>query len=235
MRIQLLATGTALAFACAAPAALAQATSAPEAASTPAAASAPALPVPAPTVQAPAPVATHVAANTVIVIEITELISTKIQKKGDMFTLKLAEPIKLGDVVVVPADTPGMGQVVDTAPPGFGGAPGKLVLAARYLELNGKHIPIHALKLGGSGQDRNRLALAMSAMPYVGIASILIQGGQMEIPPGSHALAKLGVDLPAPDASPAMAADPTPAAAPAPTTAAPAPTTSNTTPQGTPQ
>ena len=237
MRIQIVATVSAVALACAAT--LAQAQPAPAAAAAPATPDA-VTPTPATatsTTAAPTPpaAAAHIASGTIIVVEVTQLISTKIQRKGDMFTLKLAEPIKYGEQEVVPAGVPGMGQVVDSQPPGFGGAPGKLVLAARYLEVNGQHVPIHALQLGGSGQDRDALALAVSAIPYVNIASILIHGGQMEVPTGSHAYAKLGANLPVPDAPPAKPADPAPTPAPAPATTPAAAPQTTTVPEGKPQ
>ncbi|HEY3812026.1 MAG TPA: hypothetical protein VGL66_02290 [Caulobacteraceae bacterium] len=145
-----------------------------------------------------------------------------------MFALKLAEAITYHGREIIPAGTPGMGQIIDTAPPGFGGAPAKLVLAARYLEFNGAHVPIHAMKLGGQGEDRDRIAMAVSGLPYVGLASIFIHGGQMELPPGSRALAKLGVDLPVPDAL--VADPPAPDASVAKPTAAPAPDPATTPP-----
>jgi hypothetical protein len=149
-------------------------------------------------------------------------ISSANAKPGDTFALSLARPIVMDGKVVVPAGAPGGGEVVDAAPPGLGGKPGKLVLAARYIDYGGIRVHLRAFKLGGSGQNNATGALsadiAISAfVPYVGAATFFIPGGNMVYPAGTHALAKLADEVtlpPAPDqaASPALA--PAPASTP---------------------
>lgn len=171
-----------------------------------------------PAAQPAPPVApAFVAKNTPIVIEISDVVSAETAKRDDWFNLKLFEPVKLNGVIVIPAGTPGKGQVIDAAKPGMSGKPGKLVLAARYLVLNGKQIPIHALKMGLKAEDRSGGAVAASV--FVGVFALAVKGGEMEVQPGSLGEAKLGVDF-VPDAGGAATPEPASQVAPAPEAAA---------------
>lgn len=179
----------------------------------PVAPTAPAAPEAAVTPAAPAaPVAAAVVPNgTPIVVEFTDLVTTRTAVRDDMFNLKLAEPVMLNNVVVIPAGTPGKGQVIDVGKPGMAGKPGKLVLAARYLELDGKQIPIRGLKMAAGGKSNTETAAV--ATIAVGIFGLAVTGGHMEVAPGTRAVAKLGVDF-APGAAAAPPPPPqTPAAA----------------------
>jgi hypothetical protein len=66
--------------------------------------------------------------------------------------------------VVAPAGTPGVGEVVHAAHASFGGKAGELILAVRYLELNGTRIPLRSLPIRtqtGPRQQRGRHHRAM--------------------------------------------------------------------------
>lgn len=175
---------------------------------------------PAPTVApvpaAPARAANVVPKNTPIVVEFPSLVTTRTAVRDEMFDLKLSEPVTLNGAVVMPAGTAGKGQVVDVGKPGMGGKPGKLVLAARYLELDGRKIPIKALTVNMTARDQGGQAVAVGVA--VGIVGLAVQGGHMEVAAGTKATAKLAADF-----DPAAPAAP-PAAAPqdgAPSTAQP--------------
>jgi hypothetical protein len=142
-------------------------------------------------------------AGTKVVIELTEPVSSKTGKHGDMFALKLAKPLVVGGEVLIPAGAPGMGQVVDASSSGFMGRPSKLVLAARYLEVDGRRVPLRSLELGLAGEDKTATVAVMSSLPYVGITSLLIKGGEIEAFAGTTATAKLSADFsPSPPAEP---------------------------------
>jgi hypothetical protein len=164
----------------------------------------------------------------VVEIEITQLVSSKTAKIGDKFTLRLAAPIVVSGQVVVPAGVPGVGQVIDANTPGFMGAPGKLVLAARYLDFDGRRIPLRTLRLGGDGKDNTGLTFV--ATLAVGLPAGLIKGGNIEIPAGTFAHAKLAADDPPAQAAAAPTMTPV-AAAPAPSAPPGTAYSSNTTTQ----
>lgn len=143
-----------------------------------------------------APMLEHLAVNTPVTVEITELISTRTNKIGDSFALKLAKPIEVNGKVVAPAGAEGRGEVVDAGRPGIGGKPGKLVLAARYVEFDGKKLPLRSMKMALSGKDA--IGASMAVGVAIGIVGIFVEGGHIEVAPGTTAIAKVAaaVDLP---------------------------------------
>jgi hypothetical protein len=143
----------------------------------------------------PQPISDHIVAGTLVELELTQAISTKIVKPGDLFTLRLAAPVMLGSQVVIPVGTTGVGQVVDAGRAGIGGKPAKLVLAARHLDLPGRQVGLRGLRFGATGQDNTDTVMAVALIPYVGIMGFLIKGGDVEIPPGARAIAKRSADF----------------------------------------
>lgn len=172
------------------------------------------------------PILDHLPAGALIEIRIDETINTKTHKTGDWFAISLSQPILLGDTVVIPAGVTGRGQVVHAAKSGWGGKPGELILAARYLEFEGQKIMLRSMKLGGVGDNNETLAFATSvagglvAMPLV----FALNGKSANIAAGTLANAKLTADLyPAapPVSTPAGASAPPPTIAPGPAVDAP--------------
>jgi hypothetical protein len=193
----------------------AQAAVSPATASTPSSQPTPA--VGAVPVDATAQPVARALAGSIVELEITQTVSTKTNHRGDAFTLRLAQPIMAGAQVLVPAGTTGGGEVIDAASPRWGGAPGKLILGARYLDYQGQRIPLRSMKLGGAGQTAY---LAPQIIPWA-------TGGDFEIKAGTLAEAKLAADFPPtqPSATPASPAAPpsaTPASPAAPPKRAPA-------------
>lgn len=204
MRVAIGAAALAAAMWCAATPGIAQPATNATAATTDAA-----PPVAAPTAPSAVPSAPQIVpAGTLIEVVLTQSISTHVLKRGDTFTLRLARPVMLGDKTVVPQGTPGFGEVIDAAPASALGKPAKLVLAARYLDYNGAHIPLKALRLVAAGADKVNTIVALSLVPYVGILAVFMHGGDVEIPAGTDALAKLAADL-GPDGAPAPPPAPT--------------------------
>jgi hypothetical protein len=144
-----------------------------------------------------------------LILEIVEPISSKTHKRGDFFALRLAAPITVGGAVIVPAGAMGKGQVIDAAPAGMLGRPAKLLLAARYLEIDGAQAPLRGFHLGAAGKDNTNAIMGASFVPYLGVFAGFMKGGEIVIPAGALGAAKLGADLPAGPAP--SAAQPTPA------------------------
>ena len=132
-----------------------------------------------------------------MIIALAEPVSSRTIKRGDMFKIRLAAPLRLGDRTVIPADVPGMGQVVEAQPSRTLGRPAKLILAARYLDVGGTHVPLRAMQLGRVGTDESDVLFAASFAPYVGFLTMFVHGGEIEIPAGTFASAKLAADVPA--------------------------------------
>jgi hypothetical protein len=164
----------------------------------------------------PAAPANVIPAGTLVTLVITEPLSSGKSKSGDRFGFKLAEPIVVGGVVLMPAGAVGQGEVIDAKPANIGGRPGRLVLAARYLDAGPLHVTLQSFKLGGGGKDHSELAV--EATIAVGIVGVLIPGGGVDYQVGTYATAKVAADV-----TTAVAAAPIPAAATASSTPTPSP------------
>lgn len=174
------------------------------------------VPGPAETVVAPAeetaaagPACCTVPANTTVDLEILDLLNSSRQKRGDRFRLRLAAPVIVDGTTLVAEGAEGVGEVVHAAAARGGGAPGELLIAARWLEVDGQPIPLRGLKLGLTGGDNSGMALGVSfaAGPF----AMFIRGREIEIPAGTRVHARLAGDA-------TLAPTPTPSADSAPPT-----------------
>ena len=160
----------------------------------PAAATGPAVLVPAaepaaaPRVVAPAGIE--------LVFEMGASLSSKTSQRGDRFPLRLAEPLRIDGQLLVPAGTPAMGEVVHADRARASGQAGELILAARYLEWDGRQLPLKAFR-AGVGKDRT--STSAGVILALGVAGYLVRGGELELTQGSLIAAKLRdpADLPA--------------------------------------
>jgi hypothetical protein len=140
-------------------------------------------------------------AGSLIELEILATLRSDGLRRGDLFDIRLAEPVKVGDLVILPAGLTGGGEVVHAAKSSIGGKPGELQLAARYLQYGDRRIALKGMKLGSAGRDNSGLVLAAT---FVTPLAMFVQGGEVTIPPGTRANAKLAADL----VLPALAAEP---------------------------
>lgn len=130
--------------------------------------------------------------GTVVDIEIAEPLSSQRRKRGEKFVLRLAEPLALDGHTVLPAGTAGVGEIIHAASSGGGGKAGELLLAARYLEFDGRQLPLRGFRIGASGKSNAQAALAASIA--IGPFAQFIHGREIEIPAGTRANAKLAAD-----------------------------------------
>jgi hypothetical protein len=189
----------------------------------------------------------RIPADTVVILELVDTVSSKVQARGDMFALRLAEPILSGDKVLVPVGTPAVGEVIHAQKASGSGRAGELILAARYLDTPAGRIRLRS-SFSGAGKDRTKAAITTAAL--VGVFGLMVHGSDLVLPAGNLVSSKIAGDvdlallgdapLPAtaatttavPPAVTAVTAVPARTAAPAQTAAPAAPTLSN--PEGTP-
>jgi len=152
--------------------------------------------------------------GTIVELETVDTLSSKINKRGDKFAIRLIGPLVVDGTEVIPAGTLGVGEVTTVAPAGFGGRAGEMMVLARFLTVDGVQVPLRGFKLGSRGRDNAALAMFI---PY-GVG-IFMTGGNVEIPSGTDAQAKIAAEVFLParaGAAPALvAAEPAPAAQPA--------------------
>jgi hypothetical protein len=155
----------------------------------PSAASAPVVASPAPTASAPTGIV--VPALTPVKLEIRKQLVSKVDKPGAFFPLRLAEPILVGGAVAVPAGAEGQGEVVESKGGSVGGSAGILILAARFVTVDGRPLRLRSMHIAQTGTD-NRAAVdtAMLALGFIGMPGFFITGGKTTVPAGTVADAK---------------------------------------------
>lgn len=157
------------------------------------------------TAQAPAqpaaPASITVPARTVLQLEILDAVNSKDNSPGQSFRFRLAEPLTIDGRVLIPAGTPGVGEVVHAARARAMGKAGELILAARYLEHDGRRIALRTLRFGSSQGLDNSGALttlnvvAAATVPVASLVAIGISGGEVRVPAGARATAQTSAEM----------------------------------------
>jgi hypothetical protein len=145
-----------------------------------------------------------------VAITLDEPVGSNSRKRGDKFAIELAEPIVVDGKTVAPAGAKGVGEVVYADHSGGGGTPGKLVLAARYIDVGDTRIRLKAFNLAAGGDsDYRSLAFATAV---IGVGVFLINGGEVLYTRGTRASAKIAEDVvfPVQTATSAATAPPSP-------------------------
>lgn len=131
--------------------------------------------------------------GTLVNITIVDHLNSKQSHVGDTFRIALAEPITLDGKVIVPTGAEGRGEVIHAARARAGGKAGELILAARTLEWNGRTMRLRSFGFGRTGESR---VTEGAALAYVGgPLAYLVVGGEVDVPSGTPAHAKLAVDI----------------------------------------
>lgn len=127
-------------------------------------------------------------ANTLLELEMTDSVSSALNHPGDVFGLRLSEPLRWGPTELLPAGTPVRGQVVHAAQSKGGGKAGELILAARYAQTDQGRLKLRA-NFGASGNDNTKGALAASLV--IGVFAMAVHGSERVLAPGTRLSARL--------------------------------------------
>lgn len=118
-------------------------------------------------------------------VRVEKLVTSLDFERGQTFPIALNRDVTVDGVVLLPAGTPGVAEVVHVDPAGDQARPGELLIALRYLTYQGRKV---ALKGG-------RLAIkGMETQQYNGFGTLYI-GYQAAIPPGRLIEAELAEPL----------------------------------------
>jgi hypothetical protein len=121
---------------------------------------------------------------TPLVVKIEVALSSRTTKTGETFPLTLAEPLLVDGQVILPTGTKGQGEVVHAKGTGLG-VGGELVIAARFLEIDGQQLRLRSMRVGVHGKDQQDLTFAAAAV--IGLPAMFIRGKHIEIPAGTLA------------------------------------------------
>ncbi len=138
-------------------------------------------------------------------LEIADVLNTMTLKRGDRFRIRLHAPVSAAEGTVLPAGVEGVGDVVHVEPGRASGKAAELILAARYLDYQGKRIKLRGMKLSASGSNRSGMVAGVSIA--IGVFAAFIHGGNIEIPADTIVSAKIGETLQLPLISTALMDD----------------------------
>lgn len=138
--------------------------------------------VPAPVVGvAKAAAPTHaLASGTEIFVKLNQELSSKRAREGEMFGLSVSHDVMLGQFVVIPKGTPAVGEVTWRTGRAVFGKSGKMDIELRYVDLNGRRIPINGkFRQEGEGSTIAAVGAVVLAAPL-----LFITGKSARIPEG---------------------------------------------------
>lgn len=138
---------------------------------------------PAPTLKAGTPVATR----------ILETLSSRTARQGDRFRIAVLKDVLVDGLVVIPAGTPGYGEVRRVKEKGMMGKSGKLEIVPLFLELGGARIALDGVSRDKGGSN---LAPVLLGWPLAGPAVAFVSGTDAVIPEGTELDAEIHMDLP---------------------------------------
>ncbi|PNS08450.1 hypothetical protein Lysil_0079 [Lysobacter silvestris] len=110
--------------------------------------------------------------------------------------MHVSEDVMLDGRIVIPSGTPASGEVIDSQSGGAGGAPGKLSVSARSIQLGERVIALRSRLSAGNGVGKDRSNVSMAVSLAVGVFGLFVNGGSVTIPAGTPMSAKLAQDTP---------------------------------------
>jgi hypothetical protein len=146
--------------------------------------------------------AAAIPAGTIVHVRLLDAVSSRTNHPDDTFRIELAEPIVVNGVAVVPAGVQGGGVVIDAQPARAGGRPGKLVLAGRFLTVNGIQVRIRGMQMMVTGADQYARVEDLNFV--TGGMSMFIHGSEIDVPAGTGAQARIAEGV---SVAPLQAAD----------------------------
>src|SRR5262249_27227866 len=92
-------------------------------------------------------------ADTEVHLKMLVPLGSDTHKPGHRFPIEVVEPVRVDNVVVIPAGAQGEGEVVHAAKSGFGGKAGELILVSRFVRVGDRTVKLHSFS-AGAGADR---------------------------------------------------------------------------------
>ncbi|HEX8302018.1 hypothetical protein [Sphingomonas sp.] len=120
------------------------------------------------------------ASGTEVFVKLNQELSSKRVKEGEMFGLTVSNDVMLGQYVVIPKGSLAMGEVTWRTGRAVFGKSGKMEIELRYVDLNGRRIPINGkFRQEGEGSTVAAVGAVVLAAPL-----LFITGKSARIPEG---------------------------------------------------
>lgn len=142
-----------------------------------------------------APASTFLPANTEVLLKMNQEVTTKGKTwdEGDTFKMSVVHDVMLGDFIVIPAGTEGVGKITWLTSKGAFGKSGKMDVELQYLMLNGQRVAIDGeYRQEGEG---NTLA-TVGGVLLAGVFAGFVTGKSGRIPQGRELMATTETNLP---------------------------------------
>jgi hypothetical protein len=142
----------------------------------------------------PSEASTVLRTGTKIPLKMAEELTTKGKKLrvGQRFQLEVAEDIRLGESVVIPAGTPATAEITDVRNKGMWGKSGRINAQLLYMRVNGRQI-----RLTGSFDDKGVTGTAgvVAAIAFIPVAGFFTTGTSAKLPLGGAVTGFLDEDV----------------------------------------
>lgn len=135
-------------------------------------------------------------ALTPVLIQFDEKVSSDGNRNGDQFRFHVAEDVRVGDRIVIPAGSAGIGEVIHAQKSGIAGRAGELIVAARHVTVGTRRVRLRSFAAGTGLQHTD---LATWGGILLVFPPLMIHGGVMDMPRQMMATARTAetVRLPA--------------------------------------
>jgi hypothetical protein len=133
--------------------------------------------------------------GTKVVLKMEEEITTKGKKLrvGQRFRLQVAEPVKVNEVIVIPAGSPAIAEITSVRNKGMWGKSG--AVTAQLVRVD---VPGRSIRLSGSFDDKGTTGTAgvVGAIAFVPVAGFFMTGTSATIPAGATVTGFIDEDVP---------------------------------------
>lgn len=150
------------------------------------------------------PVTRSIPKLTPVTLKINDELGSKLSTSLERFKITLVEPVVVDGVEVVPVGATGEGEVVHAKKAGGMGAAGEIVLAARFLDVNGRQLKLRSMNIAAAGKGATNEINTMNAIGAgasvfvpapIGMVGFFIAGKNIVVPSGTIAMAKTAEDF----------------------------------------
>jgi hypothetical protein len=157
------------------------------------------------TIPAAAPAGAMLPAGSNVLLRLNNQLTSRDQRIGDSFPLTVVSDVAVDGRVVIPAGTRAVGQVTWRTGRGSFGKSGKMEIAMRYLDLDGRRIPLSGFhRQEGEGNTGATIGAVIAAGV---IGGLIVHGRTARIPEGREFTAQTVDTIPLGDGATAIAAN----------------------------
>ncbi|HRP11923.1 MAG TPA: hypothetical protein PLK37_12880 [Terricaulis sp.] len=131
-----------------------------------------------------------------VVLETVAPLSSEGTQRDQEIPLRLAEAIVIDGVTLAPAGAEAGGVLLDTGR-GRPGWPGKIVIVARWVLINGERIPVHAAQFMRTGEHGlvERSVMTGRAPIFIPVEYTTLYGSDVELAAGARLTGHLGAQI----------------------------------------